>query len=633
MGQKSSKRSLAGEDLPKVVITGATPLSSPNDPPAPFPPIAFDLRNSSVRSRSDSSSRSPTIQRAPPPTPMPSSAVNSSFPSRRNSGSRSPSPVAPRRHVSSRTPLLSPSYNPPPVPSQPPPIETGLNPFDEQPTTPSNRRRSELHSESTRKRFGEHILERLGRSPTPPQVDANDTRIPTIKAKKFLASVDESRSLGENPLYSLLTDFSFQSALSYNKGIYPVEQHKTNIAICGRKGSGKSALINALRGLNHSDPQAAGRNPCDSVEPFRFIEEELQQTVLWEMAYPRLLRVTDIYDRNQTFNRYYDDHKLSSFRCILILLPDGCPSDDDIVFARVAKARRNEVKFLLTKTDEELDAECRESGRRLDENVKKEFEARARGILEKRITTRGKILIDLDAWFISSHVIKSLLTGKTNYIHYRMDETKLLRLLDLRENCHAELDMMLKEQRALRSRRTSLDSTSKYQQVIAQFQGESPTLRMRKNDKIEKCTVLADAGFEILYGTDDRVFANFEPKTTVIRTGKTTFNYGFIGKKKVGKSSLINAMRGMAPKHPLAAGKSNTKKNPIERFDFEDELLHYNVKLWEMHYPSHVNHFFEFIDRHDISSFTALFIVLDSSKPSSEDLAFAKIAFRRNTSV
>ena len=46
---------------------------------------------------------------------------------------------------------------------------------------------------------------------------------------------------------------------------------------------------------------------------------------------------------------------------------------------------------------------------------------------------------------------------------------------------------------------------------------------MKKNDKIEKCTVLADAGFEILYGTDDRVFANLEPKTTVIRTGKVWY--------------------------------------------------------------------------------------------------------------
>lgn len=37
---------------------------------------------------------------------------------------------------------------------------------------------------------------------------------------------------------------------------------------------------------------------------------------------------------------------------------------------------------------------------------------------------------------------------------------------------------------------------------------------------IQKSTVLADAGFEILYGTDDRVFGNLEPKSTVRRAGR-----------------------------------------------------------------------------------------------------------------
>ncbi|RCN47262.1 hypothetical protein ANCCAN_06704 [Ancylostoma caninum] len=87
---------------------------------------------------------------------------------------------------------------------------------------------------------------------------------------------------------------------------------------------------------------------------------------------------------------------------------------------------------------------------------------------------------------------------------------------------------------------------------------------------IQKSTVLADAGFEILFGTDDRVFGNLEPKATVRRAGRTALNYGFIGGAGVGKSAMINAMRGMSSKHPLAAGKLNIglKNSGRLRFGF-----------------------------------------------------------------
>lgn len=120
--------------------------------------------------------------------------------------------------------------------------------------------------------------------------------------------------------------------------------------------------------------------------------------------------------------------------------------------------------------------------------------------------------------------------------------------------------------------------------------------------------MLVDAGFEIMYGTDDRVFGNLEPQTTVRRAGRvclltilyqpfqTTFNYGFIGGSRAGKSSMINAMRGMSSKHPLAAGKSKGKPGNCDRFEFDDDLLRYNVTLWELHYPRKINSFFEFIE-------------------------------------
>uniref|UniRef100_A0A914RAV1 Rad50/SbcC-type AAA domain-containing protein n=1 Tax=Parascaris equorum TaxID=6256 RepID=A0A914RAV1_PAREQ len=76
----------------------------------------------------------------------------------------------------------------------------------------------------------------------------------------------------------------------------------------------------------------------------------------------------------------------------------------------------------------------------------------------------------------------------------------------------------------------------------------------------------------------------------------TAFNYGFIGGPGTGKSALINAIRGMSSRHPLAAGRSRWKPALCERFEFDDDLLAYSVTLWEMHYPRKISAFFEYIE-------------------------------------
>lgn len=76
--------------------------------------------------------------------------------------------------------------------------------------------------------------------------------------------------------------------------------------MAGRSGAGKSALINALRGLSYGDLHAAGRYPSEKMEPFAFIEDDLQDTILWEIPYPRMLNsVLEVYDRAVAFDRLY----------------------------------------------------------------------------------------------------------------------------------------------------------------------------------------------------------------------------------------------------------------------------------------------------------------------------------------
>ncbi|VDK49985.1 unnamed protein product, partial [Anisakis simplex] len=116
-------------------------------------------------------------------------------------------------------------------------------------------------------------------------------------------SLGSTNMLDDYPIYNPIEDFKFDSG----QGYFPIDSSKMNIGIVGRSFSGKSALINALRGLSFTDQYAAGRYPCEKMEPFTFIEEELRETVLWEIPYPRLFsNVSDIYDRSMGFDRFYE---------------------------------------------------------------------------------------------------------------------------------------------------------------------------------------------------------------------------------------------------------------------------------------------------------------------------------------
>ncbi|KAE9412956.1 hypothetical protein Angca_008601, partial [Angiostrongylus cantonensis] len=432
----------------------------------------------------------------------------------------------------------------------------------------------------------------------------------------------------EYPVYNPVTEYTFKSGMTFQLGAFPIDTTRVNMGFCGRQGAGKSTLINALRGLTLTDPQAAGRHPCNNMEPFRFLEDELQNIVLWEIPYPRAFAsVSDIYDRNMGFDRFYESHKLNLFRRLFLLIADGAPHDDDISFARIVHSRRTPLTMLSTKSDDDLDAESREFGRSIDNSLKREYDARARSVFIKSLMLKAQILTTTELLLVSSPVVKNLVSGTIGYLHYKLDEDKLLELVDLQPGCHYALENQLRKIKFY-------NAINPHHHYFSTSKGEHSRDRSSSfpPHHIQKSTVLADAGFEILFGTDDRVFGNLEPKSMVRRAGRTAFNYGFIGGAGVGKSAMINAMRGMSSKHPLAAGKTRMKPGSCERFEFDDDLLKYSVTLFELHYPKKISAYFEFVDRYNIASFTAIFVLIDET-PSDEDLSFSKIAHRRNAAV
>lgn len=48
--------------------------------------------------------------------------------------------------------------------------------------------------------------------------------------------------------------------------------------------------------------------------------------------------------------------------------------------------------------------------------------------------------------FISAPVIRNIVSGSTGYLHYKMDEEKLLSRLDLKAGCHYALENRLRKE-------------------------------------------------------------------------------------------------------------------------------------------------------------------------------------------
>ncbi|CAB3410396.1 unnamed protein product [Caenorhabditis bovis] len=628
MGNKTSKGEKAEnhvafptrnfDTMPNIIITQPTPINQP-DSPNPF-------------------------LSAPPPSPRGTRSMESFY---------EETPILTANTTNENPPEKAP---PPPPPSVPPPAEPP--------------KYGVFHDEVTRKKFGESVLERI-RSPIPPPPEAvsppvikrnimyakdkialfegmNTVERPKVmpqlpKKDDFYATKSNRAPIGYNndnqtetssisskantmddyPIYNPISDYTYKAGMSYQTGAFPIDANRQNFGFCGRSGAGKSTLINALRGLSNGDPQSAGRNPCDRMEPFRFIEGDLQQTVLWEIPYPRtFFAINAVFDANMGFDKFYESHKLRLFKRLFILIPDGAPTDEDITFARVAHSRRTSITFLSTKSDDDLDAESRETGRGIDQQMKQHYEKSARAVFAKYLQKKAQILNSIELLFVSAPTTRNLVSGTVGYLHYLLDEERLLEILDLKTGCHYELESKLRKEREEITRPSRMD--------IENHRIDNYSLPQPYG--IEKSTVLADAGFEIMYGTDDRVYGSLEPKTMIRRAGKTCFNYGLIGGNGVGKSALIDAMRGMNSKHPLSATKCKSKAGTCERFEFDDDILKYSVTLYELHYPKKINSYFEFIDKFNIASFTALFILVDQY-PSDADLAFAKIAYRRSTTI
>lgn len=70
----------------------------------------------------------------------------------------------------------------------------------------------------------------------------------------------------------------------------------------------------------------------------------------------------------------------------------------------------------------------------------------ARTIYSKCFQNKAQTLSSVALYFISAPVVRNIVSGTTGYLHYKIDEEKLLSKLDLKAGCHYALENRLRKE-------------------------------------------------------------------------------------------------------------------------------------------------------------------------------------------
>ncbi|XP_050957151.1 interferon-inducible GTPase 5-like [Labeo rohita] len=149
-----------------------------------------------------------------------------------------------------------------------------------------------------------------------------------------------------------------------------------NIAVTGKTGSGKSSFVNALRGLNDDDDEAAPTGVIETTEEVIMYERpEMPNVKIWDLP--------GIGSPNFKANKYLKDVKFDTYDFFIILNSERF-MQNDIMLAKEVRKRKKNFYFVRSKIDSDIFAEQRKRG--FDE---KEVLSRIRGDCQKNLKELG----------------------------------------------------------------------------------------------------------------------------------------------------------------------------------------------------------------------------------------------------
>lgn len=198
-----------------------------------------------------------------------------------------------------------------------------------------------------------------------------------------------------------------------------------NFAFAGHVKTGKSTLINAIRGISKEHPNAA---KVDVIECTR----DIAPYTFPEGKYPYVKFYDTPGSGTASFNAedHYDNNGLCAFDCLIILIQNTLAMDE-MEFARKALEYGQPVAFVRSRCDETL-RELYE-----EEVLFKQFHAdhvmkHLKVAFQKEIDMKAPELRDVPLFFVSSRVLTKLVNERFNDIDYKFGEENLLEFIILK---------------------------------------------------------------------------------------------------------------------------------------------------------------------------------------------------------
>ncbi|XP_066502795.1 interferon-inducible GTPase 5-like [Hoplias malabaricus] len=155
---------------------------------------------------------------------------------------------------------------------------------------------------------------------------------------------------------------------------------RLDIAVTGETGSGKSSLVNALRGLKDSDEDAAPVGVTETTtEPTPYQHPTMPNVTLWDLP--------GIGSSNFKAKTYLKNVKFDRYDFFLIV-SSGRFRENDIMLAKEIKKKKKVFYFVRSKTDLDVQFEKERKGIDKEEtlsNIRRNSEEELKGIGNPKI--------------------------------------------------------------------------------------------------------------------------------------------------------------------------------------------------------------------------------------------------------
>jgi GTP-binding protein EngB required for normal cell division len=181
-----------------------------------------------------------------------------------------------------------------------------------------------------------------------------------------------------------------------------------NFAFVGHTKTGKSSLINAIRGIEDTHPDAAGVNITEctmETKPYTFPDQQFKHVKIYDI--PGSGTIT------HNSESYYEDKCLCAFDCLIIVTQDTL-GKEEIDFAIKSLKYNQPIAFVRSRCDIVLDnAKKRKEIKKIDQQAIHSYISQMTNFyIEEIQRTKKPELTRVPCFFVSAYTLRDLINGE-----------------------------------------------------------------------------------------------------------------------------------------------------------------------------------------------------------------------------